>query len=180
MKNTPFYNRHNYLPTKNNRLDLVELFFLATIDYNILETPIDDILFMNNTLNASYCWFKNNQNNNIYLNWYTLSYYELNYILFTIFINPINLEESIKLLYTQGKQTNKQLYLKYINKKILDKKILFESYIKTKNSYDNIIQFFLNDQNKYRKYIIKVCENAYYFMPINYLSFKNKGNLYYI
>lgn len=185
IKDTPFYNRHNYLPTKNNKLDVTELFYLATIDYNILETPIDDILFMNNTLNACYCWFKNNQNINIYLNWYTLSYYELIYILYKIFINPINLEGSLKLLYIQGKiidlltpdykQINKQLYLNYINKKILDKKNLFENYIKTKNDYDNILQFFLNDQNKYRKYIIKVCENAYYFMPINYLSFK--GNV---
>lgn len=175
LKDTLFYNRHKYLPSIKSKLDITELFFFATLDYNILETPIDDLLFMNNTINAYYCKHFNN-------NWYSLSYNEIDNLLNNNkFIEEINTEHIIKSLYTQGKitdilvndykQLNKQLYLDYINKKI-------NNIIKTKNDYDNIIQFFLNDQNKYREYIIKICKDAYYFMPINYIDLKEFNKIY--
>lgn len=196
LLNSPFYNRHNYLPTINSQIDLTELFFLSTLDYNILESPIDDILFSNNTINAYYCYYKNISNKNIYPNWYTFNYYEITYNLYSLFNNNIltfsqeNLTNSLKLLYTQGKITdlftpdykksNEHFYQQLIKNNVFDKKVLFEKYIKTKNEYDNIIQYLINYQNKYRKYIIQTCNNSYYFMPINYISLRiinNKLNL---
>ncbi len=155
LKNTNYYKKHTYLPCKNTLfyytdnltykipydnkpdkmihqfIDIEAIEFLTNNNFHILESSIDDLLFLNNTMNEFYNYY--NSFVNLPTKWYNILPEEKEHYLKILFRNEI--DNSIF-------DINDNTYYSHINLKIDidDKKDDFVKYQIHKENINEILQ----------------------------------------
>lgn len=200
LKDTEYYKRHIYLPCKNelfyntdnlqllipyeektNKIinkfvDIEAIEFLTNCEFHILESSIDDLLFLNNTMNEFYNYF----NNNIKLpvKWYNILPEEKEHYLKILFKNEIDntifdindklYYSHINLMFEINKNETNDIYKYTLHQETINDILInnVNSLYKRGILSDIIIQYNIadeitavNSKDKYNKYIQHIMYN---------------------